>query len=141
MAAVVAVCFSLINKVIVDQKRLADIKKQMNDYQKEYAKAQKEGNKELVEKLDAKRGEMMGMTKEIMTSSFKPMMFTFIPAIAIIGLMNSTFTGTGNIVKLPILGWELGWFWWYVVVSLLAGICVEIVYKAYAKQKKEKESK
>lgn len=144
IAAIVAVCFSLINKVIVDQKRMAEIKKKVNDYQKAYMEAKKANNAEEMKRLDGQNKEMMSLTKEMMTSSFKPMMFTFIPAIAIIGLLNSSFNGLGNIIHLPLLGWYLNWFWWYVIVSLVAGICVEIVYKMYTKKKtgkKENEAK
>lgn len=134
IAIIVTVIFSFINKKIVDQKRMREIKKKISDFQKRYAEAKKSGDQGLIKKMQEEQKAVMGLTKEMFTSSFKPMMVTFIPAIIVLFTLSTLYGGRGNIANLPIFG-PVNWLWWYIAVSVIVGICFEIIYKIYLKKK------
>ena len=134
IAIIVAAAFSGINKKIVDQKRMKEIKKKISDFQKRYAEAKKSGDQGVIKKMQEEQKAVMVLTKEMLTSSFKPMMVTFIPAIIVLATLSTLYGETGNIINLPIFG-PVNWLWWYITVSVIAGICFEIIYKFYLKKK------
>jgi uncharacterized membrane protein (DUF106 family) len=135
IAAVVSLASSLINKKVVDQKRMKEIRGKVNDFQKRYNEAKKGGDQKLVDKLEEEQKEVMKLTTEMMMNSFKPMLYTFIPIIAIFYVLSSIYGKTGNIVDVPFIG-ELSWFWWYFLIAVITGLCFELVYKTVTGRKK-----
>jgi uncharacterized membrane protein (DUF106 family) len=133
IAIVVSIATNLVNKKIIDQKRMKEIKKQISDFQKEYNEVKKGGDKELIAKMEKEQKEMMSLTKEMMMGSFKPMMYTFLPIILIFFWIKGNYETAEVIV--PVLG-NIGWFWWYFIAVVAAGITFEIIYKIATREKK-----
>lgn len=135
IGVVISVASAIVNKKVVDQKRMKEIKDKISAFQKKYNEAKKSGNKELIDSMEPEQKEMMVLTTEMMMGSFKPLLFTFIPILVIFYILNGMYAGTGNIVDVPIIG-ELGWFWWYFLVAMLSGFSFEAVYKLLTREKK-----
>jgi uncharacterized membrane protein (DUF106 family) len=135
IAVVISVASAIVNKKVTNQKRMKEIKEKVSDFQKKYNEAKKSGNKELIDKMEHEQKEVMALSMEMMTGSFKPMLFTFLPIIIIFFLLNQKYSGTGNIVDIPIIG-MLSWFWWYFLMAIVSGLCFELVYKLIARGKK-----
>jgi uncharacterized membrane protein (DUF106 family) len=79
--ALLALAFSAMtfyaNKKLVDRRRLDEIKREVNRFQKEYGEARKSGDEEKLRQLEKRNEEVLGMTKEMMLMQFKPSLVTF----------------------------------------------------------------
>jgi uncharacterized membrane protein (DUF106 family) len=135
IGAVIAVTSAVVNKKVVNQKRMKEIRAKVTDFQKRLNEAKKKNDKELISRLEKEQEEVMKLTTEMMMSSFKPMMYTFVPILAIFYLLNIAYNGTGNVVDVPVVG-LLNWFWWYVLVVFAVGMCFEAIYKVLTREKK-----
>lgn len=139
IAIAVSLGTTLVNKKIINQDRMDEIKKQISDFQKRYNETKKSGDEEKIKEMTEEQKKMMGLTKEMMINSFKPMAITIVPILVIFYFLSNTYGSLGDIVRLPVLNWNLSWFWWYIMVAVLTSIIMEIVYKQYRKAKKRKQ--
>jgi len=135
IAIVISIASAIVNKKVTNQKRMKEIKEKVSNFQKRYNEAKKSGNKELIDKMEHEQKEVMALSMEMMSGSFKPMLFTFLPIIIIFFLLNQKYSGTGNIVDIPVIG-MLSWFWWYFLVAIVSGLCFEMVYKIITRGRK-----
>lgn len=133
--AIIAVCIAststAVQKYMVDQDRVEEIKERINELQEK----QKEGD----EKDSKHTKEMMSLTKEMMIHNFKPLLYTFIPIILVIFWLRGTYEGTGVVATLPVVNFQLTWLWWYILISVIVSMSLEGVYKLYRKKKKKEE--
>jgi uncharacterized membrane protein (DUF106 family) len=83
IATIVAFVITLANKLLVDQDRLQFLQKEMKGFQQDMMKAQKSGDPKAMADMQKKQTEFMGLQKEMMFNSFKPMIVTFVPIIII----------------------------------------------------------
>ena len=83
IATIVAFFITLANKLLVDQDRLQFLQKEMKGYQQDMMKAQKSGDPKAMADMQKKQSEFMGLQKEMMFNSFKPMIVTFVPIIIV----------------------------------------------------------
>jgi len=139
IAIAVSLGTTFVNKRIINQDRMDEIKKQISDFQERYNEAKKSGDEEKIKEMTEEQKKMMGLTKEMMINSFKPMAITIVPILVIFYFLSNTYGSLGDIVRLPVLNWNLSWFWWYIMVAVLTSIIMEIVYKQYRKAKKRKQ--
>lgn len=139
IAIAVSLGTSFVNKKIINQDRMDEIKKQISDFQKRYNEVKKSGDEEKIKEMTEEQKKMMGLTKEMMINSFKPMAITIVPVLVIFYFLSNNYGNLGNIVRLPVLNWDLSWFWWYIIIAVLTSIIVEIIYKQYRKAKKKKQ--
>jgi len=135
IAIAISLGSSIVNKKVVDQKRMKEIKDKISDFQKRFNEAKKGGDKALIEKLEQEQKHVMPLMTEMMMGSFKPMLYTFIPIIVIFYILSGVYGGTGNIVNVPLIG-QLSWFWWYFLIAILTGFGFEAVYKLITGRKK-----
>ncbi len=136
IAVVISIISAIVNKKVTNQKRMKEIKSKVSDFQKRYNEAKKSGDKELIASMEKEQKEVMALSMEMMTGSFKPMLYTFLPIILIFFLLNQRYAGQNAVVTLPVLG-TLGWYWWYFLVAILTGLCFEIIYNAVTKERKK----
>ena len=136
IAMVISIASAIVNKKVTNQKRMKEIKDKVSEFQKRYNAAKKSGDKALVEKMEHEQKEVMTLSMEMMTGSFKPMLFTFLPIIIIFFLLQQKYMGESTVITLPVIG-TLGWFWWYFIVAIVAGLSFEMIYKVVTKEKKK----
>lgn len=136
VAAVLAIFTFLVNKKIGNAKKMKEAQGRINEFQKRYAAAQKAGDKELIAKLEVEQKEIMGLTKEFMLGSFKPMLVTLVPALAVFYYLGSAYGKIPIVVTLPVIG-NLGWLWWYILSAMAFGIVLEIGYRCFYENRKK----
>ena len=136
IAMVISVASAIVNKKVTNQKRMKEIKEKVSNFQKRYNEAKKSGDKELIGKMEHEQKEVMALSMEMMSGSFMPMLFTFLPIIIIFFLLQQKYAGESAVITLPVVG-TLGWFWWYFIAAIVAGLGFEVVYKVVTREKKK----
>ena len=107
---------------------------------KELTDRQKELNKEIKTtkdpaKMNEIQSEIMKLSMQSFKMSLKPMIITFIPVIIIFTLLKNWYTdaAVGNIfawgANLPIVGDGGGWFFCYIVFSLIFSLIARKILK------------
>jgi uncharacterized membrane protein (DUF106 family) len=124
MALVLSTMINLVTSRVIDQREMKRLKEELADYQKKIKEAQKKGDMKVLNRLQK---QMMEKQSTMMTKSFKPMMYTFLPIILIFGWLRhydylSAYIATqGYLVRLPFalpkFGTTLGWLGWYIMSS------------------------
>lgn len=110
---------AMVRRATVDMDKVKNSREQMKDHQKKMQEAQKKGD------TDQMLRSQEEMTKHMMIQmkqNFKPMLITWIPFILIFKWLSDQYGTSGDVANL--LGMNLGWFWWYFVVSIFASIIV-----------------
>ena len=119
---------SLLHRFLINQNDVRQLKNEIK-YQKERSdKARKSGDKGV--ETEASK-ELMGLSGKQMKLTMKPLMYTMIVVIAILGFMSSTY---GEVIidlpiSMPTLSWafpflaftkQYSWFFWYILASIPA---------------------
>jgi len=141
IAIVISLITNIAQKLLVDQDRLLYLQKEMKEFQQEMVEARKTNDQKALNKLQKKQMEFMGLQKEMMTMSLKPMMFTMVPIFTIFWwirenpLLNTVvveLSATTYYVllvplwrALPFYGgvapgipeMSIGWLGWYILCS------------------------
>ena len=140
IAAVVALITTIATKLLVNQDRLAFLQKEMKEFNQEMMEARKTNDPEALEKMQKKQMEFMGLQKEMMFMSFKPMIVTWVPILIIYywmfqsPLLNHTVIDLPqfayyvllvplwhaipySIVNIPLDPFSVSWFGWYFLCS------------------------
>ncbi|HHQ45082.1 MAG TPA: DUF106 domain-containing protein [Candidatus Altiarchaeales archaeon] len=115
---------SFVRMAVLDREMLQEHKKKIKDKQEKIKQAQK--NKDM-KGMQEHQSELMSLMGAQMKQSFKPMIFTFIPFIIVFQWLRGNFADVGPVVK--ILGFELGWFGWYLLCSMIAGMALNKILK------------
>jgi uncharacterized membrane protein (DUF106 family) len=135
IAIAISVGSALLNKKLVNQDRADEIKRKIKDFQNRFNEAKKSGDQALIKKLEEEQREVLGLTKELMSNSFKPLLYTFLPFMIILFFLSNAYGSAGIVVTIPIFNWSLTWLWWYILISVFAGLIFEAFYKFYRKSK------
>lgn len=118
---------TLINRKVVDWKKVNAAKARMKEWQNEFSEAKSKGNKKKMQKLKRRQDAVMKEQKEVMGSTMKPMIFYIIPYILLWWGLNSLYGGwvvawipfefpwpdlglrlfEGSFVSLGFLGWYI----------------------------------
>ncbi|CAB3287427.1 conserved membrane protein of unknown function [Methanocaldococcus lauensis] len=81
IAIIVSLIINIATKLLVDQERVAELKKEIQEFQIKSKKMAK--NPEMLEKLQEEYQRIMQLNAELMKMSFKPMIYTWLPIILI----------------------------------------------------------
>jgi uncharacterized membrane protein (DUF106 family) len=136
---VVSILISLITTTVtakvVDQEEMKANKKRFNEIKEKYEKAVQKGDDKKAKKIQS---DMMGAQKELMSGSFKPMMYTFIPIILVFrwlyqyAPLQTFILEKDYLISLPFalpkFGTQLGWLGWYIVCSLMTSTVIRKVF-------------
>ena len=117
---IVSLAITLVNKAMVNQERLKELRKKQKDIQEEMKK-----HKDNPTKMMEMQKEMMGHMGESMKSSMLPMLVTFLPLILLFGWLRSVFSAEiipGQVVL-------NGWIWWYIGASLASSLIFRKIFK------------
>ena len=107
-----------INKLMINRKVAKEIKNKLAIVKENLTKAQKEGKKEEINKF---LSEYMAINNQYLRQTFKVMIVTFIVVIVLFPWANTKFTGITVAqlpFTLPIIGTNMGWIAWYILVSV-----------------------
>lgn len=117
-AAILTVIIYGINKLMVNRKVAKEIKDKLAAVKENLTKAQKEGRKDDINKF---LSEYMAINNQYLRQTFKVMAVTFVVVIILFPWASSRFSGVSVAslpFALPIIGTNLGWIAWYILVSI-----------------------
>ena len=123
IGASISIFMSLVNKKVLGGERAKEVKKDMQDVRAKMLDAQKSGDsKQMNEYLK----ELMKINSEYMRFMFKPMIVSIILFILIVPIVRQKYQGQviGTVPNtVPMVGgFELSWFWWYVICTFAVSI-------------------
>lgn len=114
----------LVRMAVLDRAHMEEMKKQLKEKQKDVKEATKKGQ---TKKAAKAQEEMMQLTLENMKHTMKPLMYTFIPFILIFGWLKGEYESIGTVATL--FGFELSWFWWYLITAMLVSLTLNKIFK------------
>lgn len=120
----------ILNRLTVKRNVVKDIKKRMEDIRESLTQAQKAGNKEEVSKFLA---EMMKMNSQYMKQTFKALIISMIVLALFLPWLTHTYGGSVVAAlpfSLPLIGSNLTWIYWYILVSFSIGWVVRKLLEA-----------
>lgn len=118
ISIVVTFAITLVYRFLSDPKKI----KELRDRAKELSAKTKELQNKDPEEAKRLTNEMLSITNKQMMSSLKPMLVTLLIAAFVLPWMAAQFPGTVARlpVSVPILGTDVGWLVWYIIVSIPA---------------------
>jgi len=125
IGASISIFMSLVNKKVLSGKRAKEVKKMMQDVRAKMLDAQKAGD---MKKMNEYLKELMKINSEYMRFMIKPMIVSIILFILVMPALRGRYEITGQVVAtvpetLPLVGgFELSWFWWYVICTFAVSI-------------------
>ena len=132
ISSLITAGITLINRKFTDVKASKDIKKKIDSERAKMLEAQKEEDKE---KMDKHMKKMMDINSEYMKMMTKPMMISILVSafllIFIFPWLNAVYAGqlVGTFPAfLPLIGGKtISWIVWYIVCSLVVSIALRKV--------------
>ena len=115
---------SLVRRAMIDREKMEETKKKMKEHQEKLKKISKSGNTKEMQRVQS---EFMSLTMEQMKQSFKPMLITFVPFILVFGWLKGEYGNVGTVAT--ILGFDLGWFWWYFICAMVFSLILNKIFK------------
>jgi uncharacterized membrane protein (DUF106 family) len=137
---------SLVHRKLVNRKQMDEIRKKVEAHQKEFIDAQKRNDQKAIARLEAEQEHIMGLVKQNMMSSMKPVLITMPPLLIIFWALSDTYAKLGPIMDLPFgipfltyakpeLGVVNGmdWFGLYLIIALATGLGIEFIARKLTK--------
>ncbi|MFQ5800776.1 MAG: DUF106 domain-containing protein [Candidatus Hydrothermarchaeales archaeon] len=137
---VVSILIALITTVVtarvIDQDEMKTNKKRLKEFQEKVNKAREKGDEKKLKKITA---EMMQVQSAVMKSSFRPMIYTFVPIIIVFkwlaqyAPLQTFILEKGYLISLPFtlpkFGTHLGWLGWYIICSFMTSTVIRKIFK------------
>ncbi len=127
VAIIISALLTVVNKVVIDQKRMKEINTKVKAYNKRLMKATREKNEPELQRLAKEKPVIMQMQQELMKMQM-PLFISMIPFFIVFYLLkilaNAQNWGQWLLfpwhasLSLPLFGRDLGWLGWYVVCSM-----------------------
>jgi len=128
ISAFITLLTTFINKLLTDTKLVSELKESMDDIREKLTDAQKSGNKDEVSKfLD----EMMSLNSKYMKHAYKTLIVSLILIAIFLPWVKQTYGGmaVANLpFNVPLVGSNLNWIFWYILVSFTIGWVVRKVF-------------
>jgi len=108
------------NRLLVDVKRVAAVTKQVSAWRKEFEKARKSNDKQLLAKVTKKQQAMMKLQSQVAFDRMKVSFIFIIPFWGVWIVLSSFFGATVvaySPIEIPFAGTQLGFFYWYLICS------------------------
>lgn len=107
-----------VNKLMINKKVSKEIKDRLATVKENLTKAQKDGKKDEINKF---LSEYMAINNQYLKQTFKVMIVTFLVVIVLFPWASTKFSGV-TVAQLPfvlpIIGANMGWIAWYILVSI-----------------------
>ena len=107
VALTVAIFITGIHHLMVDHEQMKKIRKEVSEYRTKLLKAQKEGNKKQIRKLELQKKRINELNAKMTTMSFKPMIFTMIPIFILFAWFRHSYAYGVPILELPFALFDL----------------------------------
>jgi uncharacterized membrane protein (DUF106 family) len=119
-----------LNRLIINRKLVRELKEKMEKARSEFNQAQKEGDKE---KINKTLSEIMNLNKAYMKQTFKSLIISIIIVVIFLPWVKYRYGDVAIAIpfSLPFIGSSLSWLMWYVLVSFTIGWIVQKLLDYY----------
>ena len=121
---------TMAQKLLTNQQAM----KSLREEQVKFREQMKQHRSDPVKMAEIQK-QSMEKTLQYTKHSFRPMLFTFIPLIAMFGWLKNNFLSVGDIFSwgfhLPFFGTGIGWLWTYILCSVIFSIIIRKLFKIY----------
>ncbi len=121
----ICVIMGLVNKRTLGTEHVKEVKKKLQDLRGKMLEAQKSGDTNKVNEYTKK---MLIINSQYMKFMMKPMIVSLFLVILILPFIRGAYSGMTVAVvpkTIPIIGgFELSWFWWYFLVTLVLSMVI-----------------
>lgn len=131
-----------LHRIMVDRKKMDEIRKKIENHQKEYLAAQKANDQKKIKQLERQQMEVMGLLKKNFMMSMKPLFISMPIFLVVLWFMRTTYDPMGALLDLPIgipflsyaipdMGVSNGmnWFGLYLVFALGTSLTIEMAMR------------
>lgn len=120
VSLIITAAIMLLNRLVVNKKAVNEIKEKMEQIREQMTQAQKEDNKENVQKYI---NEWTSINNSYMKHTFKTMIVSLVVLLLFYSWLGFKFTGlaVGIPFPIPFVGASVDWPIWYVIASLSIG--------------------
>jgi uncharacterized membrane protein (DUF106 family) len=132
LAAVISLLTSLTNRLLTNPKQSKEWRQEIAEWNADFRKAQKEGDKKLLDKVTKKQKHIMQLQSKMMWQQMKVTLIFIVPLILIWQFLGGFFTkpdvgpvpiayfpGFGPNLPLPMF--NISFIWWYLLCSMFFG--------------------
>lgn len=119
-SAMLTLLILFVNRLLVKKSFIEEIRTKMEQLKEKITQAQKEGNKEELQKF---MGELMQTNNQYMKHNFKTLIVSLIVLSLLLPWLSYRYSAVIiNIpFSLPFLGSQISWVYWYVLASFAVG--------------------
>lgn len=131
VAAVLAIISNLANRFLVDIEKVRSQVAEVKAWQKEFDRARKSGDKQLLAKAQKRQSAIMGVQSRMMWDRMKVTLIFFIPFILVWRILAQFYSPIGHVAQTPFTvpyllegplsptgGFLVSYFTWYFLCSL-----------------------
>lgn len=121
IASFITVLVIVLNRFATNKKAMKEIKERMQDIREQLTAAQKIGDKENIDKF---LSEMMSINNEYMKHMYKGLFVSLIVIGIFLPWLKHAYSATAVAslpFSVPLIGSELSWILWYILVSFTMG--------------------
>ncbi|MBN3037484.1 MAG: DUF106 domain-containing protein [Candidatus Diapherotrites archaeon] len=153
IVAVAAIGVSLVSIMLhgkmVDRSKMDDVRKRVEEHQKQFLEAQKNNDTKRVAKLEREQEAIMKEVRQNMTASMKPTLITMPIVLLLIWFLGDQFGKVGPLMDLPFgipfltkavadagIVNGMDWFAVYLVCALTTSLSIELVFRKLWKRLK-----
>ena len=119
------------NRLLVDVKRVAAVTKEVNAWRKEFDRARKSNDKQLLAKMTKKQQAMMKLQSKVAFDRMK-VSFIFIIPFWGVWIVLSSFFGANVVafspLQIPFVGTDLTFFYWYLICSFTISLPLSRIF-------------
>ncbi len=128
-SAMVTVVILVGNRLIINKSFVDEIRKRMEQLKENITQAQKEGNKDNLQK---NMNELMQANNKYMMHSFRTLIISLIVIALLLPWLSYRYsTAVINLpLGLPFFGSQISWIYWYVLVSFAVGWGIRKIFGA-----------
>ncbi len=133
LAAGISLLTSLANRLLTNPKQSKEWRREIAEWNADFRKAQKEGDKKVLEKSMKKQKHIMQLQSKMMWQQMKVTLIFIVPLILIWQFLGGFFSipNTGRFVPiayfpgvgpdLPLPIFNVSFIWWYLLCSMFFG--------------------
>jgi len=119
-----------LRRLLVDQKKLAALRRELKEYEKLMKKAMRAKDEKTRAKVERKLKKRMGryqqLMRELSWETTKPMLIMFLSFFIIMFILVPVFNPMfGTVAYFPVGPVPLNFLWWYVLCSMAFGTLIQ----------------
>ncbi len=128
ISSFITILVIVFNRIVTDREIVSELKEKMEDIREQLTSAQKSGNKDETARF---LNEMMDLNTQYMKQMYKTLFVSLIVITIFLPWVKYSYSGMA-VAKLPfnapVIGSNLNWMVWYILVSFTIGWVVRKIF-------------